>query len=62
MHFHYSNWESLHKFISPDVLPPEYGGTARDIDHDKQVQRTIYDRSVEIKKSVEAKFIPDPLT
>ncbi|XP_050072387.1 uncharacterized protein LOC126560472 [Anopheles maculipalpis] len=26
--FHYSNWESLHEYIQPDILPQEYGGTA----------------------------------
>uniref|UniRef100_A0A182J421 CRAL-TRIO domain-containing protein n=1 Tax=Anopheles atroparvus TaxID=41427 RepID=A0A182J421_ANOAO len=27
VHFHYSNWESLHEHIPADILPQEYGGT-----------------------------------
>ncbi|XP_035907328.1 uncharacterized protein LOC118510046 [Anopheles stephensi] len=26
--FHYSNWDSLHEYIQPEILPEEYGGTA----------------------------------
>lgn len=26
--FHFDDWDSLHQHVSPDVLPPEYGGTA----------------------------------
>ncbi|XP_004925625.1 clavesin-1 [Bombyx mori] len=31
LHFHGSNMESLHKFIQPQYLPPEYGGSCRHI-------------------------------
>lgn len=27
MHFHTSGYESLHEFISPEILPEEYGGS-----------------------------------
>ncbi|KFB39063.1 hypothetical protein ZHAS_00006386 [Anopheles sinensis] len=27
VHFHYSNWDSLHEHIPADILPQEYGGT-----------------------------------
>ncbi|XP_026469365.1 clavesin-1-like [Ctenocephalides felis] len=32
IHFHYSNWPSLHKHINPELLPAEYGGTGPDFD------------------------------
>ena len=42
IHFHDRDWTSLHKFISPDVLPPEYGGHKHEVDFRKS-QQFLYD-------------------
>jgi hypothetical protein len=42
IHFHDRDWTSLHKFISPDVLPPEYGGHKHEVDFRKS-QQYLYD-------------------
>ena len=42
IHFHSRDWTSLHKFITPDVLPPEYGGQKREVDFTKS-QQYLYD-------------------
>ncbi|KAK4879702.1 hypothetical protein RN001_007848 [Aquatica leii] len=43
-HFHFDNWESLHKHISPNVLPPEYGGTGSELNF-KKLNQWLYDNS-----------------
>ncbi|KAF2901329.1 hypothetical protein ILUMI_04857 [Ignelater luminosus] len=45
--FHYDNWPSLHEYISPDVLPAEYGGNGPDIDFQKSVE-TLFDQDSSI--------------
>ncbi|GAB0096784.1 CRAL-TRIO domain-containing protein [Sergentomyia squamirostris] len=40
--FHYDNWPSLHKFIEPEKLPSEYGGT-RELNYEN-LRRLLYDR------------------
>lgn len=40
--FHYDNWPSLHKFIEPEKLPSEYGGTT-ELDYEN-LRRLLYDR------------------
>lgn len=42
IHFHSRDWTSLHKFITPDVLPPEYGGQKPEVDFIKS-QQYLYD-------------------
>jgi len=42
IHFHSRDWTSLHQFISPDVLPPEYGGHKPEVDFRKN-QQYLYD-------------------
>jgi len=42
-HFHSRDWTSLHKFISPDILPPEYGGHKPEVDFRKN-QQYLYDK------------------
>jgi hypothetical protein len=42
VHFHGQDWNSLHKFITPDVLPTEYGGQKPDVDYRKS-ERYLYD-------------------
>ncbi|KAK4879703.1 hypothetical protein RN001_007849 [Aquatica leii] len=46
--FHYDSWESLHKYINPEHLPAEYGGTGSNLEFDKAIHRLI-DKSDEIK-------------
>lgn len=40
VHFHFTDVASLHKFIAPEALPSEYGGTGEPIDYEEQ-QRTL---------------------
>jgi hypothetical protein len=47
IHFHSRDWTSLHKFITPDVLPPEYGGHKPEIDFRKN-QQYLYDNEEKI--------------
>ncbi|XP_069698192.1 clavesin-2-like [Periplaneta americana] len=42
IHFHGKDWGSLHKFITPEVLPQEYGGQKSTIDYQK-MQQYVYD-------------------
>jgi hypothetical protein len=42
IHFHDRDWTSLHKFITPDVLPIEYGGHKSNVDFGKS-QQYLYD-------------------
>lgn len=45
MHFHTSGLESLYEFVSPDVLPEEYGGTDGCLeDYFKQTISKLYDQ------------------
>ena len=41
-HFHDRDWASLHKFISPDVLPSEYGRRKPEVDFGRS-QQFMYD-------------------
>uniref|UniRef100_T1HUL4 CRAL-TRIO domain-containing protein n=3 Tax=Rhodnius TaxID=13248 RepID=T1HUL4_RHOPR len=33
VHFHKNNWPSLHKYVTPDILPQEYGGKLTTLDY-----------------------------
>ncbi|KAK4879704.1 hypothetical protein RN001_007850 [Aquatica leii] len=33
--FHFTDWESLHEYIDPKILPKEYGGTGPELDFEK---------------------------
>ena len=48
IHFHDRDWASLHKFISPDNLPLEYGGHKLEVDFIKS-QQLFYDNEDKIK-------------
>lgn len=48
IHFHDRDWTALHKFISPDNLPPEYGGHKPEVDFRKS-QQFLYDNEDKIK-------------
>ncbi|KAF2884155.1 hypothetical protein ILUMI_22014 [Ignelater luminosus] len=50
--FHFDNWPSLHEYISPDVLPAEYGGDGPDINMEKSIQ-VLFDQD----SSIGAKLI-----
>lgn len=43
VHFHYSDMTSLHKFIAPEALPSEYGGTGAPIDYEEQQRTLLYE-------------------
>ncbi|KAF6215477.1 hypothetical protein GE061_010231 [Apolygus lucorum] len=51
IHFHKTNWPSLHKFISPDVLPMEYGGKLPPLDY-KKLRTYISDRQARLEDIV----------
>ena len=42
IHFHGSDWSSLHKFVDPEVLPAEYGGRKPEVDYAK-MQKYVFD-------------------
>lgn len=48
MKFHYEDMDSLHEYISPDQLPPEYGGTA-EVDYEGVIQNLL-NRNAEISE------------
>ena len=48
IHFHDRDWTSLHTFISPDVLPPEYGGLKPEVDF-RESQKFLYDNEDKIR-------------
>jgi hypothetical protein len=54
LHFHY-NWNELHKYVDPEVLPVEYGGIRGKIE-DTTIRDTILqfeDYFKEVKKLAE---------
>ncbi|KAF5300275.1 hypothetical protein FQA39_LY11132 [Lamprigera yunnana] len=50
-HFHFDDWESLHKHISPEILPPEYGGTGPEFNL-KEINQWLYDNSAQIAENL----------
>ncbi|XP_069698195.1 retinaldehyde-binding protein 1-like [Periplaneta americana] len=42
INFHGQDWESLHKSITPEILPQEYGGRKSEINYPK-LQQYLYD-------------------
>jgi hypothetical protein len=44
IHFHNTDWPSLHKHINPEILPQEYGGHVPSIDYVK-LRSVLYDNS-----------------
>ncbi|XP_032668648.1 alpha-tocopherol transfer protein isoform X2 [Odontomachus brunneus] len=52
VHFHGSNYESLHKHISPEYLPKMYGGTRNEIPYYKWIESLVKDPRIidEIRK------------
>ncbi|XP_044727129.1 alpha-tocopherol transfer protein-like [Chrysoperla carnea] len=55
IHFHYTDWPSLHKFVNPDILPKEYGGT-QEIDHDAIREKYLYNNASTIVKNLSANY------
>lgn len=43
VHFHYADMTSLHKFIAPEALPQEYGGTGEPINYEEQQRTLLYE-------------------
>lgn len=52
MHFHYSDMASLHKFIAPEALPKEYGGTGEPIDYEEQQRTLLYGNEARLLESM----------
>lgn len=52
MKFHFGDWSSLHKHISPEVLPPEYGGKGPAINFEKLAE-WFFDQDARIRKYLE---------
>lgn len=44
IHFHNTDWPSLHKHINPEILPEEYGGHIPSLDYVK-LRSVLYDNS-----------------
>jgi hypothetical protein len=55
IHFHGQDWASLQKFITPEVLPQEYGGLKPQADFTKALQY-LYDNEEKLMGNVDAKF------
>ncbi|XP_044742839.1 alpha-tocopherol transfer protein-like [Chrysoperla carnea] len=55
IHFHYSDWSSLHKFVNPEILPKEYGGT-QEIDFDAIREEYVYNNASRIVKNLSASY------
>ncbi|KAK5646337.1 hypothetical protein RI129_004801 [Pyrocoelia pectoralis] len=55
-HFHFDDWESLHKHITPDVLPPEYGGTGPELNFEK-LNQWLYDNSEQVAENLKHQHI-----
>jgi hypothetical protein len=56
IHFHDRDWTSLHKFISPDDLPTEYGGHKPEVDFRKS-QQFLYDNEDKIKEMLSMGYV-----
>lgn len=41
IHFHKSDYKSLHKFIDPETLPVEYGGTRPSVDYEMAIAKYL---------------------
>jgi len=50
-HFHFDDWESLHKHISPEVLPPEYGGKGPELNFQK-LNQWLFDNNTKIYENL----------
>ncbi|XP_025161259.1 alpha-tocopherol transfer protein isoform X3 [Harpegnathos saltator] len=46
IHFHGNNYESLHKYISPEYLPKRYGGTRDEIPYYKWIESLVKDTKI----------------
>ncbi|KAB0797136.1 hypothetical protein PPYR_08130 [Photinus pyralis] len=55
-HFHFDDWESLHKHITPDVLPPEYGGTGPELNF-KKLNQWLYDNSEQVYENLKHQHV-----
>ncbi|XP_021922045.1 alpha-tocopherol transfer protein-like isoform X1 [Zootermopsis nevadensis] len=55
IHFHGQDWASLHKFITPDILPQEYGGHIPQIDFAKAHQY-LFDNEEKLMGKVNTKL------
>ncbi|KAF2884154.1 hypothetical protein ILUMI_22013 [Ignelater luminosus] len=44
--FHFNNWPSLHEYINPNVLPPEYEGNGPEIDFEKSLEMLLNQESL----------------
>ncbi|CAH1396926.1 unnamed protein product [Nezara viridula] len=52
IHFHKSNWSSLHKYVTPDILPREYGGKLPDLNYN-ELQTYLTDNVQRLQELVE---------
>lgn len=51
IHFHKSNWSSLHKYVTPDILPVEYGGKLPSLNYD-ELRNYLYEGEDRLKELV----------
>lgn len=60
IHFHYTDWDSLHQWIGKEVLPVEYGGNVTQIDYEK-LREKIYKNEDKILENMTYGFVdPQP--
>lgn len=56
IHFHGSDWTSLHKFVTPDVLPPEYGGHKPEVDF-RRGDQYLYDNEQKLMELLSLGYV-----
>lgn len=49
IHFHKNNWPSLHKYVTPDILPKEYGGNQPPLNYD-ELRKYLYDNEKRLRE------------
>lgn len=61
VHFHYSDMASLHKFIAPEALPKEYGGTGEPINYAELQQTFLYENEGRLLEAMSYSLMdPEP--
>lgn len=59
IHFHYSNFPSLHEHLGRDVLPSEYGGLQESLSYD-DLTNYLFKHEDYLNKSFNYGYIADP--
>jgi len=57
IHFHYTNWPSLHYYVGADILPEEYGGKAGNIINYEKILSQIYEKENDLLVAINDTYI-----